>query len=100
MARVAFVMDKLLRKIGLSGRSFVPYADWVWMQRSGNHGYPHPIQRAGSKNDHSADTRLCPAAPSFRSMQYLPPPSFQTMLALVMICLVCVGYTHCNFMRA
>ena len=24
MARVAFVMDKLLRKIGLSGRSFVP----------------------------------------------------------------------------
>jgi ferrous iron transport protein B len=25
MARVAFVMDKLLRKIGLSGRSFVPF---------------------------------------------------------------------------
>ena len=24
MARVAFVMDKALRKIGLSGRSFVP----------------------------------------------------------------------------
>ena len=24
MARVAFVMDKLLRKLGLSGRSFVP----------------------------------------------------------------------------
>ncbi len=24
MARIAFVMDKLLRKIGLSGRSFVP----------------------------------------------------------------------------
>lgn len=24
MARVAFVMDKLLRRIGLSGRSFVP----------------------------------------------------------------------------
>ena len=24
MARVAFVMDKLLRKIGLSGKSFVP----------------------------------------------------------------------------
>ena len=27
MARVAFVMDKLLRKIGLSGRSFVPSSD-------------------------------------------------------------------------
>ena len=27
MARVAFVMDKLLRKIGLSGRSFVPMLD-------------------------------------------------------------------------
>ena len=24
MARIAFIMDKLLRKIGLSGRSFVP----------------------------------------------------------------------------
>lgn len=24
MARIAFIMDKLLRKLGLSGRSFVP----------------------------------------------------------------------------
>ena len=36
MARVAFVMDKLLRKIGLSGRSFVPMLIGF--------GFPHPLQ--------------------------------------------------------
>ncbi len=45
MARVAFVMDKLLRKIGLSGRSFVPMLNAVGLQNKGvdyfvEHIYP------------------------------------------------------------
>jgi len=46
MARVAFVMDKLLRKIGLSGRSIVPDAGRFWLYRAGRHGEPHPAFRA------------------------------------------------------
>ena len=43
MARVAFVMDKLLRRIGLSGRSFVPML--VGFGCSVRHyGNPHPFQ--------------------------------------------------------
>ena len=35
MARVAFVMDKLLRKIGLSGRSYCADADRIWLFGAG-----------------------------------------------------------------
>ncbi len=42
MARVAFVMDKLLRKIGLSGRSIVPMLVGFLLYRAGRHGEPHP----------------------------------------------------------
>ena len=54
MARVAFVMDKLLRKIGLSGRSFVPMligfgcsVPAIMATRT--------LQRAGPQNDHPFD---------------------------------------------
>ena len=40
MARVAYIMDKLLRKIGLSGRSFVP----LLIGFGCRHGYPDPSQ--------------------------------------------------------
>ncbi len=40
MARVAFVMDKPLRKIGLSGRSIVSDAGWIWLYRSRYYGKP------------------------------------------------------------
>ena len=40
MARVAFVMDKLLRKIGLSGRS-IAYADRLWLHGARCDGQPH-----------------------------------------------------------
>ena len=43
MARVAFVMDKLLRKIGLSGRSIVPHADRLRLLGAGDHGHPHRV---------------------------------------------------------
>ena len=38
IARVAFVMDKLLRKIGLSGKSIVPMLIGIWLYGSGRHG--------------------------------------------------------------
>lgn len=41
VARVAFVMDKLLRKIGLSGRSIVPMLIRIWMYGSGCYGHTY-----------------------------------------------------------
>ena len=45
MARVAFVMDKLLRKIGLSGTFFRSDADRIWMFRSCHYVHSNFIQR-------------------------------------------------------
>ena len=55
MARVAFVMDSLLRKIGLSGRSFVADADRVWLFGAGDNELPHAGQRARPQDDDAAD---------------------------------------------
>ena len=41
MARVAFVMDKLLRKIGLSGAQRRADADRLRLHGAGRHGEPH-----------------------------------------------------------
>ena len=49
MARVAFVMDKLLRKIGLSGRSIVPMLIGFGCTVPGSHGKPDAFFGAGSK---------------------------------------------------
>ena len=54
MARVAFVMDKPLRRIGLSGRSIVPMLIGFGC-RSRHHGHPHGILGPGPENDHFAD---------------------------------------------
>ncbi len=44
IARVAFVMDKLLRKIGLSGRSIVPMLIGFRMYGTGGHGHENTDQ--------------------------------------------------------
>ena len=46
MARVAFVMDKLLRKIGLSGRSVVPMLIGFGCTVPGVMATPHAAFRA------------------------------------------------------
>ena len=46
MARVAFVMDSLLRKIGLSGRSFVPMLIRLRLLCARDNELPHAGQRA------------------------------------------------------
>ena len=43
MARVAFVMDKLLRKIGLSGSEHCAHAYWLWLYCPWRHGQPYPF---------------------------------------------------------
>ena len=55
MARVAFVMDKPLRRIGLSGRSFVPMLIGFGCSRAGHHGHAHTVSvRPGPQDDHSS----------------------------------------------
>ena len=41
MARVAFIMDKLLRKLGLSGRSIVPMLIGFGCSVPGSYGKPY-----------------------------------------------------------
>ena len=41
MARVAFIMDRIFRKFGLSGKSLHPDADLLRLRRAGDHGDPH-----------------------------------------------------------
>ena len=48
IARVAFVMDKMLRKIGLSGRKYCSNADWFWMYRSSGYGNKNFNERTRS----------------------------------------------------
>ena len=81
MARVAFVMDKLLRKIGLSGRSIVPHAHRLRLQRARHHGQPHPAKRARPQNDHPAHTIYELQRQSARLRDFSPPPSSQITAA-------------------
>lgn len=46
MARVAFIMDKLLRKIGLSRKKYCTDADRIWMYSTGSYGEPDTFFRA------------------------------------------------------
>ena len=45
MARVAFIMDRIFRKFGLSGKSFIPMLIGTWMWRAGCHGIPYDRKR-------------------------------------------------------
>ena len=41
MARVAFIMDRIFRRFGLSGKSFIPDADWHRVQRTRHNGFAY-----------------------------------------------------------
>ena len=41
MARVAFIMDRIFRKFGLSGKSFIPMLIGSGCGVPGRHGQPH-----------------------------------------------------------
>lgn len=51
MARAAFIMDKLMHKIGLHGKSFIPLLMGFRMQRPGDHGHPHARKPQGPHPD-------------------------------------------------
>ena len=92
MARVAFVMDQLLRKIGLSGRSFVPMLIGFGCSRARHHGHPHPLQRPRPQDDHSADPVHVAAARSCRSTRMFTAAFFpEHGGAVVMVSLYVLG---------
>lgn len=55
IARVAFFMDQLLRKMGLSDRSIVPCADRIWLLCTPYYGDAHPRPGPWPEDDHSVD---------------------------------------------
>ena len=44
MPRVAFVMDQLLRRVGLSGPQFCADADRLWLLGACYHGHSYSVQ--------------------------------------------------------
>ena len=41
MARVAFIMDRIFRRFGLSGKILYSYPYWLWMRGTCRYGIPH-----------------------------------------------------------
>ena len=65
MARAAFLMDKLMSRCGLSGKSFIPLLSSVACAVPGHHGHAghrEPPRPAGHHPGGSADELLGPAA--------------------------------------
>ena len=91
MARVAFVMDKLLRKIGLSGRSIRAHAHRLRLLRARHHGDPHRVLGPGPEDDHSADALYELLGQDSHLCASLPPRFSPSTSALVMIALYVLG---------
>ena len=94
MARVAFVMDKLLRRIGLSGRSFVPMLVGFGCSVPAIMAHTRtPFQRTRPPDDHPAHPRLCPARPNCQFTPCLQRPAFfpRALRAPVMVGLYLFG---------
>ena len=95
MARVAFVMDKLLRKIGLSGRSFVPMLIGF--------GCSVPAIMATRTLSSERDRKMTIVLTPFMSCSAKLPiygmitaAFFPDHAALVMIVAVCAGHCGCD----
>ena len=52
MSRVAFIMDRIFRKFGLSGKSFIPVLVGTGCGVPGRHGIPYHRERARPPHDH------------------------------------------------
>ena len=55
MARAAFIMDRLMHKIGLARQELHPHADRLRLHRPGHHGHAHPGEPARPADDHAGD---------------------------------------------
>ena len=99
MARVAFVMDKLLRKIGLSGRSFVPMLIGFGCICAGDYGNQNPGQRTGPENDDHADAVYVLQRKTADLRRCLRRRFFPEHAALVMIALYVLGIVVAHLVR-
>jgi ferrous iron transport protein B len=65
MARAAFIMDRLMSRVGLNGKSFIPLLSSYACAIPGHHGHPHDRGSQGPPHDdpgRAADELLGPAA--------------------------------------
>ena len=78
MARAAFLMDRLMSKVGLHGKSFIPDAQFLCLRDPGHHGHAHHRNAQGPAGDdpggavdellgaaaglHAADRRVHPGS--------------------------------------
>ena len=53
MARAAFIMDKIMHKIGLHGKSFIPLVMGFRMQRTGHYGHAYHREQKQPVDYHS-----------------------------------------------
>ena len=53
MARIAFILDRIFRKFGLSGKSFISYAYRHRLRCSGSNGFKNHRKRARQTNDNN-----------------------------------------------
>ena len=52
MSRIAFIMDRIFRRFGLSGKSFIPMLIGLRLRRSCRTGKPHHRERPRPQDDH------------------------------------------------
>ena len=65
LPRAAFLLDRIMGSVGLSGRSFIPAAVEFCLRHPGHHGGAHdcrPARPAGDHHDRAADDLLRAAA--------------------------------------
>ena len=93
MARVAFVMDKLLRRIGLSGKSIVPMLIGFGPRRHG-----HPDTPVGARPDHDDSSHaLYELLGKNPDLRLFLGGVFPAARGACDDCALCVRYSHGNF---
>ena len=53
LARAAFIMDRVMHRIGLHGKSFIPLIMGIRLQRPGDHGLPDDRESKQSPDHHT-----------------------------------------------
>ena len=81
MARAAFVMDRLMHKIGLHGKSFIPHADRLRLLGAGDHGHAHAGEPTRPAGDHAMVLPLMSCGARLPIYSLLIPAFFPPRLA-------------------
>ncbi len=75
LARAAFIMDRVMHRAGLHGKSFIPPHHGFRLQRAGDHGLPDDREPQQPADHHLHHPPSCRAAPDFRSTSSWRAPS-------------------------